>query len=274
MSHQVPRLRPLGVADLLDEMIRLYRSHFLLLAGVAAIVLAPLYTAQYLLGWFAERSDSLLTIVGGYGVWTVLAILGNVAVNLAITCAVSEIYLGRRPTIGGTYAGGLQRLGTAVALSIVLTVVLVLLTVTVIGIPVAVYLGVCWALCFQTLLLERLGIRAALGRSRALVRGRWWRVLGVIILVGILSSIVGLVVSLPAVAFQIMAATAPEGLLQAVFSVIGAAFQIASQVLLAPIWFCGAVLLYYDLRIRKEGFDLELMAQEMAAPLGAGPTGS
>ncbi|MBC7789548.1 MAG: hypothetical protein H7Z74_06360 [Anaerolineae bacterium] len=54
-----------------------------------------------------------------------------------------------------------------------------------------------------------------------------------------------------------------------------AAADVASQVvsiLVYPLVAVVATLLYYDLRIRKEGFDLDVMAEELGAPRGgSGP---
>ena len=47
-------------------------------------------------------------------------------------------------------------------------------------------------------------------------------------------------------------------------------FTMAGQVLITPISAAAVILLYYDLRIRKEGFDLEMLA----ADLSGGSTGA
>ena len=45
------------------------------------------------------------------------------------------------------------------------------------------------------------------------------------------------------------------------------------QILLYPVLAVTVTLLYYDLRIRKEGFDIEMMASELGgrAPAAAPP---
>ncbi len=275
MSYATPRLRPLGVGDLLDEIIRLYRNHFLLLAGISAVVLAPLAFLEYLWRTFLLHPEGLqqgslssLSAAGiGSGVWGILSWLASVAVNLAITYAVSEIYLGRDPTLGSAFAGGLRRFGAAVGLAVVLGLAVILMAVTIVGIPFAIYFGVCWALSFQAFVLEGLGIRAAMGRSRALVRGTWWRVLGIAILIGIIGSILAFVIGLlNGVVDIVLLFARSSGLGLAFLSVLAFIVNLAAQVFTAPIWYCGAVLLYYDLRVRKEGFDLELMASDMGVP--------
>ena len=275
MSYATPRLRPLGVGDLLDEIIRLYRNHFWLLAGISLAVLGPLALIEYLWRTFLLHPEtlqqgslsSLATVGIGSGVWGILSWLANVAVNLAITYAVSEIYLGRSPTIGSAFAGGLRRFGAAVVLTILIGLAVILMGLTIIGIPFAIYFGVCWILSYQTFVLEGLGIRASMGRSRALVRGTWWRVLGIAILIGIIGIVLSFVVGLlGGVLNLILFFAKSSGFGLALLSVLTFVFNLVAQVFAAPIWYCGEVLLYYDLRVRKEGFDLELMAREMRVP--------
>jgi hypothetical protein len=51
--------------------------------------------------------------------------------------------------------------------------------------------------------------------------------------------------------------------------VIPQVFAIAAEVLVMPIGAASSILLYYDLRIRKEGFDLEMLAQSLGLETGA-----
>jgi hypothetical protein len=47
---------------------------------------------------------------------------------------------------------------------------------------------------------------------------------------------------------------------------LGTAIQQVLNLLVAPFSSIAWILLYYDLRIRKEGFDLEVLAKSMSAP--------
>ena len=46
---------------------------------------------------------------------------------------------------------------------------------------------------------------------------------------------------------------------------VNSLFSLAGQVLVMPISAAAFILLYYDLRIRKEGFDLEMLAKDLAS---------
>ena len=48
-------------------------------------------------------------------------------------------------------------------------------------------------------------------------------------------------------------------------------FEIAGTILATPISAVAFILLYYDLRIRKEGFDLEMLSQTLGGSAPAPP---
>ena len=123
------------------------------------------------------------------------------------------------------------------------------------------YLGARWLVAPAVLIAERLGPLASLGRSWRLSRGNVRRVTGYILL---LFAILTLVIYLPATLVQwiLLSLLIPSssfgwarsisGSVSAFFSIVGIPYSIAA-----------AVLLYYDLRIRNEGYDLELRVAEM-----------
>jgi len=132
------------------------------------------------------------------------------------------------------------------------------------------YYGVWVRLLFatQAIVLENLGGMDGLRRSWRLVRGSFWRVLGIALVLSILVGIIGtgpvylisfLTNALPSPAFAI---------------VINATAQSLINIAVLPLQFAAFTLLYYDLRIRKEGFDLQLMAQQLVPSLGGLATGS
>ena len=86
--------------------------------------------------------------------------------------------------------------------------------------------------------MEGVGSRDALSRSSEAVKGDWWRVVGIMIVIVFIALAVNIIVSI----------------IPIVGSIIG-------FILSAAIPIIGATLLYYDLRVRKEGYDLELQAE-------------
>ena len=55
---------------------------------------------------------------------------------------------------------------------------------------------------------------------------------------------------------------------------INQVFSLVGQVLVMPISAGAMILLYYDLRIRKEGFDLEMLARSLGSEEAASDAGS
>lgn len=260
------RLRPLGTGDLLDETIRLYRRNFALFVAISAWVFVPLGIVQ-LLQQLVLRGTRDLTMVFLVSLLPApFFMVGMVVMGLAITYAVSELYLGREPSVGRSYSRGFRRFWGVIGLSILVGLALGLMSITVVGIPFAIYFGVGWSLSIPVLLLEGVGIRKAMGRSRSLVKGHWWRVVGILSLISIIMTVIQFAIGF---IFGFAGFLLPkEPFISAVVSVLT---NVISELAASPIMTAGVVLLYYDLRVRKEGFDLELLAQALE---GKGSEGS
>ncbi len=129
---------------------------------------------------------------------------------------------------------------------------------TIIGIPFAIYFMIRWLFYLPAALLEGVGPRAALSRSSALVKGNWWRVLGVLIVIDIIVSVIALPLSF--ILNTIVLQNYLIGLI--VGGIVGA--------LLMPILSTGFTLLYFDLRVRKEQYSLDKLAHELNIKIDSG----
>jgi hypothetical protein len=121
------------------------------------------------------------------------------------------------------------------------------------------------ALTAPALVVERLPSgTAALGRSWTLTRGARWKLAGVFVPLVLL-----LFVPMIGIALLVGIIAALAGLDQNAspgsVDVFGAAFAGLVQMLVAPLFNCALTIAYYDQRIRKEGFDLELLASRLRA---------
>jgi hypothetical protein len=261
-------MRPLSVGDIVDEAIRLYRRHFRLYLVVAAAVVVPAGIVELLLVIVTETSDDLGLSVAGTALSTIVSLVAYLVLIPTMVVVASESWFGRELTVQEAFDRGWERFGAVVGLTVIVGAALFGMAITIIGIPFAVFFGVGWALAFPALVLERVGIRGAMGRSRDLVRGYWWRVLGIGILISIIQSIISAFFTIPAMIFGAstfwMDPTGELPLTAAVLSTIGGA---AGRIFTTPITFCSWVLLYYDQRIRKEGLDIELALRELEGQL-------
>jgi len=272
------RLRPMGIGDILDETFRLYRENFLLFLATAAVLEVP---AQIINTLLSLARPAVTTIVPGQGITpaqtsaaTTGGLIGVVAglitafagvfITAALAVVVSNRYLGRLTTVGEAYRATLNRLGPLLVTTIWAGIRLVLLgfaCVVIIGIPFLIYFAVAWSLLPQVVMLENVD-RGASGRSRELIRGYWWKTLGLYIVVAILAYLLVFVILVPVVA-GIFAGAGVTG----TRLLTGLATLIFS-LLVRPIQTVATTLLFYDLKIREEAFDLETMAQQagFAAP--------
>ena len=299
MTERTWQLRAMRVAELLDETIRLYRHNFLTFVGIVALLQVPMsilstaltaYSSHLYMTAFEASLEapgmepfdairtSYLLYAGAYLLVSILEYL--VVYNLvtaALARAISNRYLGDPVSIGRAYRSILGRfwpLLGAVFLLVLINVALIALPlllsivvecvgvlVLLVVLPLLVWIDIRLVFITQAVVLDDRPARGALIRSWDLVRGYGWRTLGVVLLLAL---------------FSLLIVTGPSYIATFGMQVLGAPLlvqTVASGVLSAvltalftPIRLTGMTLLYYDLRIRKEGLDLELQA----AALGEG----
>jgi uncharacterized membrane protein YciS (DUF1049 family) len=145
---------------------------------------------------------------------------------------------------------------------------------------IALWLGTKLAFVPAAIVLERLPIRAAIARSWTLTRGYFWRTLGIQLLVNVMIYFASQIVSVPVslILSLVMSLTVPTGgttdpVAMGAPVIIG---LVVSSAIIAVVTAIGLVLqaataslLYLDLRMRKEGLDLELQRFVEARETGA-----
>lgn len=271
VSPPVPlRLRPLEIGDLLDETFRMYRRHFFLFAGISALVSVPVaglwgYLYFSLLGDFVQQagsgqspSISTASLAGALAVSLVTLLLVPFSYG-AVTYAVCESAQGHPVTAWGVVRGVMRRYfqiyGYAGAIFLMLLMFCLF--------PLWIWIWVGWVAVLPVMFIERTGLIAAMGRSWRLVEGRWWRTFLVLLLVFILVYVVQTALG----AFVLGAQLLVEVVLSSVAATwIFAAVNIVVASLVNPILQIAIVLVYFDLRVRREAIDLFQLAQRAATP--------
>jgi Membrane domain of glycerophosphoryl diester phosphodiesterase len=129
-----------------------------------------------------------------------------------------------------------------------------------------------YAVSIPALLLESMGVRAALRRSVNLTRGRRWHVLIAIVLCTVIAYVGVIVFQGPALMTLMLSARGGQvpGWLGYVFALSGA----IGGAITGPVLLIVLVLCYYDTRIRKEAFDLQFMMSSLDRPAAAPDTPS
>jgi hypothetical protein len=277
-------LRPLGVGDILDGAVTTIRRYPKVILGIAAIVASVVELLNLGVGLLmlpnldaftelAEREDPpsfdefaalLGPLLGSAAVGGVLAGLASVFLTGFLTVAVWRAVLGQPIGFGDVWAQVRPRLLPLLGLTVVYF--LIVLGGSLLCVVPGIWLGVLFALATPALVLEPQPIGKALGRSKTLVSGSWWRVFGVLLLVAILTGIVSSLIQAP------FSFAGPGGLLsggdpsvsawQLVPSAVGA---IVAGALARSFSATVTVLLYLDQRMRREGLDIEL-AQQAGIP--------
>lgn len=252
-----PQLRPLSVGEILDTSFSLYRRHFSALATVALVCTGlPL-----VLRLFMEAAGGIFANLTLAVLYAISLTMLNLVATGATVFVVSESYLGRPISAREALRRATPYIGRILVCSMLMALVVGLgfLLLIVPGIMLATGL----ALAIPAVVLEpRSTASAALSRSWELTRGSRWRIFGlgftllVLLYVPVVAITGLLAVVLPP------ASGAPFG--PTLVSTIAAiAFGGIVQMFLYPLFYCVLTVTYYDLRVRKEGFDLELLASTL-----------
>lgn len=228
-------------------------------------------------------------LMAGSLVTGVVGLVATIVLNGLLVTSVSQSVLGRRVSIGAVWTQSRGQLWRLVGLSLLLTliqvavitaavvlvvllisgaaalgtdsvwVVLLLSLLVVIGAGVLIgFFYVKLALSSPVLMVERARIGNALARSWSLTQGYFWRNLGVIAVASIVTGAISGVASMPiGMVTSALMALGPQFIWFAgALSVLLAALLNA---LVTPFLAAVTALLYVDIRMRKEGLDVELI---------------
>jgi hypothetical protein len=269
-------LRPLSTGELLDRTFSLYRSHFGLFVGIFALPHLVVFAFQCL--GVALQSPirgnqlaSLMSVLAWtYGALFLSLILTAVS-QAATVVAVSDVHLDRPASVMDSYSRVQSQLVGVVLMSLLINFAVFAACLALI-VP-GVLLFLMWSLAVPAKVLESKGIFDAMSRSMELTKGSRGRIFVIWLLFFVLSVGVSWLLQWPILAAA--GAGSRGGLMQstAVWQVASHAAAFISQCLVGPIGTIAFSLVYYDERVRKEAFDLQLMMTTIdAATLPSSPT--
>jgi hypothetical protein len=295
-------LRPMTLGEVLDTTFSLYKRNFWLFAGITALPFLLILIFQLLAaaaGITGPRTNqtptvSLSNLAGAMAGGAIVLILYFLMVgyaHAATVFAVSDLYLARTATVRGAFA----RVG-AKAFRVLLIFFLIFLAVFVAIFVFAIVAGIVgaifgspliiWpliilafipaliffcrtAVAIPTAMLEDTGAVSSLQRSMHLTRGYGLQVFLIYLLVGFLTYAGIIVFQLPFLSLATKAAASHQALSFGIV-VLQHLASFISQVLIGPIATIAMSLMYYNLRVRKEAFDI----QHLMSSLGASPSPS
>src|SRR5262245_50339283 len=288
---------PLEFGQILDGALVMFRRHFGLFCKLSlAVMWLPIALAVYWkLRFFGLQANSLedaalvqselvsFTFWGlAFGILYGLGVLLLTAGSIRI---ISDSYLEREPQFGDALGLGFAKIGpmflvwlgktllmsllliigiAVVAISIFMTrpvlplTVIVVLVEVVVGVWGLIHVATGYMLTSPIVVLESLpSAFDAFGRSWELIRGARGRIFGLVLVAGLISNV------LPSLVMTAMGQLVLE--LFPIALLPWTILSVAVPILLAPIITCILTLGYYDLRVRREGFDLQLLSQQLGS---------
>jgi hypothetical protein len=262
-----PGLRPLSFGEILDVSLKIFGRYWQTLVACVLVPTIPiqLITVLVVLSIAPEQYDpdtdptaapvgtgtEIAALIVVYG----LSLIASLLAWAACFKAVADGYLGSQPSLGGSLRFGLPRIPRLFGLSIVAgLMIFVGLFGCLVG---ALFVAALVMLSVPALLLERIGVFASIGRSFELVKGRYWQMVLMLLVVFIALIVVSFVFGLIFGAIAGVAGDTGE-IANAIASFIAG---VAASAVTTPIFAAVLTVLYFDQRVRKEGFDLQLLAQ-------------
>jgi hypothetical protein len=239
---------------------------------------------------------SLLIGLGGLLAGAQLQSIGLLFVSGMIAHVSSAAAVGRKLTMAQAWAatrgkrwrllGMAFLLGLVVVLAVAIAVAILVIGLVAFDAPVgaAVLVGVLLAamivvaylwfwvrlrvLAVPALMLESVGIFGALARAVRLTQHQFWRLLGLLLLVTLVTGVAGGILQLPfTVTGQVfLAGSADTGYGLLIYLLLTSVGTVVSSAVLQPFSAAVSALLYIDQRIRKEAYDVELLTRAGILP--------
>lgn len=285
-------LRPMEFGEILDGALQLFRRHFgLFLKLSLAVMWLPLAFSIYWRARFfglgtttPEQAQALMqTEIVSFMLWGlawgVLYGAGMLLLTAGSIRVISDSYLGREPQFGDALQFGVGKIVPLFLVGLGKTLLLFLLAILC-GVVVAltgaaggaavllifieviaavwlfIYVACGYMVTTPVVVLETLASSFdAFGRSWELTKGARGRVFGLLFVAGLIANV------LPAVVLGAVGAMITQLSPSVTFAwtVVAAVLP----VVLTPIVPCVLTLAYYDLRVRREGFDLQLLSDQL-----------
>lgn len=219
------------IGGVLNDSFDLYQRFFWRFVATAAVV----YVVLDLIGALVASIDrgNALAVLFWIAVAVVVGVIGIFWLTGALVEAVRDVRDGRiDTTIGELYRRTQPRVPALIAAGLLAGLAIGLLAITIVGIPIALFLLTRWSLIPAVIILEGRSAGESFGRSWELVRGASWRVLAIVLVIGVATKLLSGIVQ------AVIAAILPDFL--------GAWLGgLAGDSLVAPLLALAITLVYY-----------------------------
>jgi hypothetical protein len=238
--------RPRSSSEILDAAFEIYRRYFTVFVAINIFAAIPVALSSYL-GLTAIMLQQPDAIVTSYLVRAVGALITPFTEG-AMTCAASAAYLGMPVDLANSVRAAFQRPGRLFVAMFTKWILLVFGLVLFL-VPGFIVFKRYFALP-MTVLFEDNKVGDAISRSRQLSNGNGTRIFGLIGGVFVFTLVVTAVLTKTITSLTSSVA-------------VTAVITLLVATVISPFGTVVATLLYYDIRIRKEGYDIELMTQAL-----------
>jgi hypothetical protein len=273
-------MRPLRVGEILDVSINVITKNFLTFLKIVLVLVIPVQIVSVIVLVSTVNDPDLLpkfgtsngtvsntdaaAYIGGQAVVGVLSLILFAIATAACFKAVGDAYLGSKPDWRSSLRFAARRFHSVLWVTILVGITSTLGLILVIA-P-GIWLWFSYAVAVPALLFEGLKGTSAMSRSFRLVRGRWWATAGAILSAYLIASVIsGILQSLVSALVFTDVGKSVLGV-----AVVNAVANGIGQLITTPFPAAVTAVVYYDLRVRKEGFDLQLLAER----LGVTPPGT
>lgn len=281
-------LQPMGFADILDTTFSLYRNHFRLFLGICTVPILFRIAFSAFTDMWTELFCGIVVSALCYGLLVYAS--GQAYLGRHITLYIAFMQVNHRfwvflgcallwcLGVGANFVFGLTTLVEVIA-GVSVSVYSLIIAIFCLGLSV-LFIGTLWAFYAQAVLVEGKSVWNAQKRSAELVTGAWWRVFGFNFAIFLLYFMFELILITSSTLIFTSSGIAEEGelvemilnvqLIQIMCMVLEFGYgssgtsqllrvvHTAINTLALPILAIGFTLLYFDRRIRKEGFDIEM----------------
>ena len=272
-------IRPLSFSEILDRAFRVLLDNFVVLFAISALVWIPAGVLLEIGTRFVRLRSAANSILG-----LAVPFIAIPVQHAALIVGVGEVYLDRAVSVGRAFRSTLRIVPAVIGTYLLVGVIIIMIVLGValgdglvralIGKAVVVtnrgvttppkvfsviylivlvigvfYFLTRWALIGPVMILERRFGWHALRRSRALVKGEWWRTLGILVVAAIIANA-------PAYAL---------GFVWRYIPIVGSILGSATHALSTTYGMIVSVIYYFDRRCRTEDFDLRLLAEQVRA---------
>ena len=276
-------MRPLGVGEILDTSINLYVRNFGTLAKIAAVIAIPMGVIIFLLDQIAfaepEGFADGIAYIGeytqrvDYSTFTTIVVIEAVVALFAFLLvigasfrAVSELYVGDETRSGESLRFAARRFHSMIWIGFLF--MLGVIAASFAFLLPGIWLLVAWCLALPALLAENLKGTKALGRSFDLVKENWWRTFGALLVGLIFLFLFRFLLDLGAAGLTGLTEDSKNLSL-----LISDSADVLNLIITGPLQAAIIAVIYYDLRVRKEAFDVHVLTQQLGDP-GSPPPSS